>query len=255
LFVSPADLTISINEEGINLAAGAFSPGKTGVHNGISLAPSALGEESEQPTTQPSKRNASDGIGNSSRAKRGRARKASLATPELLDPNTVAMHDNSEEAPTREFQGLFLNRDHAQQALQSAMETYRKPESQCTFPADDETFPKSDQEHRAKVGQVFNAICDWSCIHEWKTLLPKDEEEDVIIQLLLNARSERRCREATSGEKRDFAPTEAELASILPPIQVLQQKVLRQVPNDQTIEWISWGVVVCVTSSAGGCFR
>lgn len=98
---------------------------------------------------------------------------------------------------------------------------------------------------------MFDAICDWSYILEWKAVLPTGKEDSIMAEIL-RGRSKGHEEGPTTVQSKDFVPTVAELASILPPIEVQQRRVLRQVPNDQTVEWISWGIVGAAIQSQQG---
>ncbi|KAG8417963.1 hypothetical protein J3458_005411 [Metarhizium acridum] len=199
-------------------------------------------ENAFEPMAQRSKRGVGNEFDEISGPRRKKARKISPTTAEIT-PESKAIHDKSKESPTRVFQELFESKHHAEKSLETIMELHRKSVADCSFPADDESFPKTDEEYRQRVRQVFDAICDWSYILEWRKVLPKGQEYRIGTEFS-HDRPERRQEESMDDPPADFMPTEAELANILPPVEDQQRRVLRQIPNDQTIEWISWGIVV-----------
>lgn len=199
-------------------------------------------ENTSELTAQRMKRSVENEFNDISGPRRKKARKFSPTTAEIT-PENKAIQDKSKESPTRVFQELFKSKHHADKSLETIIELHRKPVSDCSFPADDESFPKTDEEYRQRVRQVFDAICDWSHILEWRTVLPKGQENRISAEFSQD-RPERRQGESMDDPLADFMPTEAELVKILPPVEDQQRRVLRQIPNDQTIEWISWGIVV-----------
>ncbi|EFY89630.1 hypothetical protein MAC_04283 [Metarhizium acridum CQMa 102] len=207
-------------------------------------------ENAFEPMAQRSKRGVGNEFDEISGPRRKKARKISPTTAEIT-PESKAIHDKSKESPTRVFQELFESKHHAEKSLETIMELHRKSVADCSFPADDESFPKTDEEYRQRVRQVFDAICDWSYILEWRKVLPKGQEYRIGTEFS-HDRPERRQEESMDDPPADFMPTEAELANILPPVEDQQRRVLRQIPNDQTIEWISWGIVDAAIKSQQG---
>ncbi|KID87336.1 hypothetical protein MGU_05746 [Metarhizium guizhouense ARSEF 977] len=207
-------------------------------------------ENASEPTAQRMKRGVGNEFNKISGPRGKKARKFSPTTAEITRENK-AIQDKSKESPTRVFQELFESKHHADKSLETIMELHRKPVSDCSFPADDESFPKTDEEYRQRVRQVFDAICDWSYILEWRTVLPKGEENRISAEFSQD-RPERRQGESMDDPPADFMPTEAELVKMLPPVEDQQRRVLRQIPNDQTIEWISWGIVGAAIKSQQG---
>ncbi|KAJ6443226.1 Elongated TPR repeat-containing domain protein [Purpureocillium lavendulum] len=137
---------------------------------------------------------------------------------------------------TRQWQGYFRTMSAANEARAHLRELYRKPPRECTSPATDDTFPSSDEAMVAVVKQVFDAIMDWSYILEWKSALDRHEKVKAMEKL------------SEAGEDEMFPglemrPSVVDLEKLLPSVPVQQQKILGQVPSDQTIELISWGVV------------
>ncbi|KIE02400.1 hypothetical protein MAJ_01434, partial [Metarhizium majus ARSEF 297] len=207
-------------------------------------------ENASEPTAQRMKRGVGNEFNKISGPRGKKARKFSPTTAEITRENK-AIQDKSKESPTRVFQELFENKHHADKSLETIMELHRKQVSDCSFPADDESFPKTDEEYRQRVRQVFDAICDWSYILEWRTVLAKGEENRISAEFSQD-RPERRQGESMDDLPADFMPTEAELVKMLPPVEDQQRRVLRQIPNDQTIEWISWGIVGAAIKSQQG---
>ncbi|KJZ79479.1 hypothetical protein HIM_00948 [Hirsutella minnesotensis 3608] len=164
-----------------------------------------------------------------------------------LRPHEAALVDQSTLSQTRQFQGLFANAAAATDSMRSFQNLFLKPSSECTFPDSDATFPSSDEEMTAAVRQVFESIFDWSHILEWKSTLSREVKVRIVAELM--------ARNGASSQARDpesLRPSDEELQRILPPVDVQQQKILGQAPSDQTIEWISWGIVQAAVESQQG---
>ncbi|GJN70700.1 hypothetical protein PLICBS_004758 [Purpureocillium lilacinum] len=95
------------------------------------------------------------------------------------------------------------------------------------------------------VKQVFDAIMDWSYILEWKSALDRESKAKAIEKL------------SKSGEEEpcpglEPRPSVRDLNKLLPSVQAQQQRILGQVPSDQTIELLAWGVVEAAVVSQQG---
>ncbi|PHH84322.1 hypothetical protein CDD83_2120 [Cordyceps sp. RAO-2017] len=84
---------------------------------------------------------------------------------------------------------------------------------------------------RPFVVAVFDAIFDWRYILEWRSALSRDAKARISRRLL------------SAPDPESLRPDPAELARLLPSVVVQQQKILGQVPSDQTIEIIAWDIV------------
>ena len=183
---------------------------------------------------------------------RKRIVKAVLDTSNL-SPSMESVCLRSKDPPTRKFKSIFRSADDARSTLKAFIQLHKKPAKDCSFPESDSTFPSCNQEKIVHVRHVFDAICDWSYILEWKAVLPRQKRGHVIAQL---AASREKIRQA-KGQDKTFTdkdrPTEEELATVLPSIEEQQRRVLSQIPSDQTIEWISWEVVVSFATRNTPC--
>lgn len=148
--------------------------------------------------------------------------------------------------PSGAFRNLFSSAAAASEALASFKNLCRKPQAECSTPIEDRSFPASDAETVVVVARVFAAIADWSYILEWKSALTRDAKNRVVRAL---RRSDAGAAEPDSESLR---PPPEELRRILSPVDVQQQRILGQVPSDQTVEWISWGIVVRCCPCRGG---
>ncbi|KAF4507781.1 hypothetical protein G6O67_004244 [Ophiocordyceps sinensis] len=161
-----------------------------------------------------------------------------------LSADEAMLAHQSTLTQTRRFPALFATAATASAALGSFQSLFQKPEGDATTPLDDDTFPATDEAMAAAVERVFDAICDWTHVLEWKSTLSRDAKSRVTEALM--ARSHGR------GDPESLRPTDEELRGILPAIEVQQQRILGQTPSDQTMEWISWGIVEAAIISQQG---
>lgn len=159
----------------------------------------------------------------------------------------------NEEPPTRKFRNLFGAAGNAQAALDQFVRLHRKPIKDCSFPTTDESFPTGQDETISCVKQVFDAMCDWSYILEWRATLPRQQRATIVSQMLTSRENpESPSSQQTNNPADEFQPTLGELADVLPPVEEQQKRVLSQVPSDQTMEWISWAIVDAAIQSQQG---
>lgn len=168
------------------------------------------------------------------------------AMAQQLSPRTADLAKAHKKSPARRFPGLFASAAEANEALESLQSLYRKPLKECTTPIEDETFPGTDGETVAVVKQVFEAIVDWSYILEWKSALSREAKAQVAA---MSAKDGGKDSGNDSGKEATpsldgFRPSPEELKELLPSIDVQQKLILGQIPSDQTVEWVSWGIVV-----------
>lgn len=214
---------------------------------GTSASAAARSRRSIKPATtnpRPNKRSIIDEIDHFRHADKKRMIKSSINTVHL-SPRSARIHKFSTIRQTRQFPSIFPTADVAKHALERFVQSHQKPFKDCSFPETDETFPNTDEERLGVVKSVFDAICDWSHILEWKAALPRKNRKAVLESLVAaRASSAGNAANARKSSIEDIQPTAEELASVMPSIEVQQKLVLGQVPSDQTIEWLAWGVVV-----------
>ncbi|RDA89881.1 hypothetical protein CP533_6649 [Ophiocordyceps camponoti-saundersi (nom. inval.)] len=166
-----------------------------------------------------------------------------------LDPHETILAEQSALPQTRRFPGFFANADAANRAMNDLQNAWRMPKTDYTTPADDASFPATDADMVAVVANVFDAISDWSHVTEWKNTLPRDERARITEKLV--ARSSGGL-DVYHSNTEGLRPTDPELANLLPSLEVQQKKILGQVPSDQAIECISWGIVQAAIKSQQG---
>ncbi|KAF5677624.1 hypothetical protein FHETE_1675 [Fusarium heterosporum] len=69
---------------------------------------------------------------------------------------------------TREYQGYIDTPDAAGYWGRVFFSLSRAEGGKVTCPSNDATFPKTHQEYRDRVRQIFEAICDWTSRREWR---------------------------------------------------------------------------------------
>lgn len=165
------------------------------------------------------------------------------------------------EDPAAADSGLrFGSLNQFKEALGRASHLLNKPVVDCTTPATDPSFPRTDEEMRALVLKVKQAMTDWSNYIEWMQVAPDN------VRL---ARSNELVDKITHHESmkkgpRRVAPSENALSieDLLPPrhireaymqdIAYAQHKVLNRVLNDLAAESHAWKLVKTAIESQQG---
>jgi hypothetical protein len=156
---------------------------------------------------------------------------------------------DSEKSPTGTYQEYFHSFDEAEKKLHRLLELYRKPKENCSFPSTDLTFPNCDDDKLTYIKNLFDAINDWSNFREWSQALKTEDRNRVMDKL----RRKKKASENAAPDKKlgdisldDMRPTQQELESLLPPLEMQQKKILGRLLSDQTVEWLCWGLIVSV---------
>ncbi|KAH6610097.1 hypothetical protein Trco_000117 [Trichoderma cornu-damae] len=181
----------------------------------------------------------------------------------VIKPHMTTKVDNSEDfeikkdsekSPSGTYQGYFHTFDVAKKKLQRLLEMYRKPKENCSFPSTDNTFPKCDGDKMGYIKDLFDAINDWSNFREWSQALKTDDRNRIIDRLRRRVSGGDDAGPDKLGDISldDMRPSQQELESILPPLEMQQKKILGRLLSDQTVEWLCWELIEAAVQSQQG---
>jgi hypothetical protein len=179
-------------------------------------------------------------------------RRRQVKAPRTRDPRNreeLNLHIRSTEPATASFQTYFSNEVDAEEKYQRYLDLYRKLPDECTFPSNDDTFPKSDVAKQALVKKLFDAISDWGSYREWPQVVSTEMRDRFIDNWLAKNPGATGLSQRISIPAEELRPSPEELARMAPPLGRQQAIVLSRELNDQMVEWISWDLLV--SSSAG----
>ncbi|KAI9163887.1 hypothetical protein HJFPF1_05517 [Paramyrothecium foliicola] len=199
-------------------------------------------------------------------ASRGRAESAQRLTEPISrrrhikaqrtrEPQTqeeLDLEANGRTPATAQFQAYFSNEVDAAEKFQRSMELYRKLPEQCTFPADDRTFPQTDEAKKELVKKIFDAINDWSSYREWPQVVSVEARDRFIDEWLVKNASPPKSSAHTVIPADELRPDPEELARMVPSLKKQQTIVISRELNDQMVEWISWDLLKAAMAAQQG---
>lgn len=178
-----------------------------------------------------------------------------VQTPEqqqLLDIATAPLNQES-------IGGLrFDSFRECTNAFSMTRELFRKPLTECTDPATDETFPASDQQFKNLVARIFAAIMDWNSYIEWMQVVPKDIRECRSNELVAKIDQHEALRKSGAHvtdcalEVRDLIPTAAIREAHMTDVESQQVEVLGRACNGFTAECLAWKLVAAAMDAQQG---
>lgn len=143
---------------------------------------------------------------------------------------------DSHLAPTGKFTGYFSSKSDADKKRLRMAEFYQKPAEACSTPETDNTFPQSDEDSKAYVKQIFDAIFDWSDILEWLQISQPAVRERVALAV--------KDKSIKVNQAKDMRPLPEDFAAIPHTLEEQHRKILGRDLNDQIVELLSWDLLV-----------
>ena len=142
-----------------------------------------------------------------------------------------------------QFRGYFSSFEDARIKRERLVELHFKDRKDCTFLETDATFPRTIEEQKDYVRMIFDAITDWNDYQEWTQALDTETRERYIEKMIDKMIT---AGEIAADEEISISRlgNRNELQKILPSLERQQKKVLSRDLNDQTAEWLSWGLLV-----------
>ncbi|CAH0025401.1 unnamed protein product [Clonostachys rhizophaga] len=157
---------------------------------------------------------------------------------------------------------------------------HKKPE-RCTYPNNDETFPRTDAEWWFCALLIYNAMVNWESYQEWMKCLPeklRNKKQQLLIEEyrrrrerrveILQARQSNNASSSDGGSIRadeadheevnrpipelaDLLPTPEEVED-MPSLADQQKKVLGRTLNTETASEESWRLLKCAFEAQQG---
>ncbi|KFA78674.1 hypothetical protein S40288_09486 [Stachybotrys chartarum IBT 40288] len=154
---------------------------------------------------------------------------------------------DSHLAPTGKFTGYFSSKSDADKKRLRIAEFYQKPAEACSTPETDNTFPQSDEDYKAYVKQIFDAIFDWSDILEWLQVSEPAVRERVALAV--------KNKSIKGNQAKDMRPRPEDLAAMPPMLKEQRRKILGRDLNDQIVELLSWDLLSLLHAGNGWVLR
>ncbi|KAI8723203.1 hypothetical protein NCS52_00175600 [Fusarium sp. LHS14.1] len=90
---------------------------------------------------------------------------------------------------TFEYQGHIVSLNHACNLRQQYDLLSCQRDRNTTSPEHDESFPNSDGEFRSRIREIFEAICDWTDLREWRAKMGQKRVREWLAEVAQQRRS------------------------------------------------------------------
>ncbi|OBS20788.1 hypothetical protein FPOA_07129 [Fusarium poae] len=134
---------------------------------------------------------------------------------------------------TRQYQG-YINTPNMAKTVESVFLSLSRPPANATTTrhANDPSFPRTMQDYRNCVKQMFEAICDWSSTREWRAKMGHPLATQWVEKVKRNRRNLGLSTAASDLTDEDLAPP----ASEMPPVDEQWKNVIHRRLSDIEIE-------------------
>jgi hypothetical protein len=210
----------------------------------------------------PSERASDDGILPVSIPEAGRrCKKNKIYNAIEMEQDQNLMEFALAEDPAPADGGLhFSSLNQFKEALGRASHLLNKPVGDCTTPATDPSFPRTDEEMRALVLKVKQAMTDWSNYIEWMQVAPDNvrlaRSNELVDKINQHEAMKKGPRRAAPNENalcvEDLLPPRHIREAYMQDIAYAQHKVLNRVLNDLAAESHAWKLVEMAIESQQG---
>lgn len=86
--------------------------------------------------------------------------------------------------PTFKYQGHILSPAHASNLRQQYdLLSCQRGRNTTTSPEQDGTFPSTDDEFRGRIREIFEAICDWTDLREWRAKMGQRRVREWLAEV------------------------------------------------------------------------
>ncbi|KAM0350230.1 hypothetical protein ACHAPU_003395 [Fusarium lateritium] len=132
---------------------------------------------------------------------------------------------------SREYQGYLDTPDAAGYWGRVFFSLSRAEGGKVTHPNNDATFPKTHQEYRDRVRQIFEAICDWTSRREWRAKMGSSAAKKWTDK----AKAYRKAHNLAEKPDEDLIPP----AELIPSVEQQWKNVIHYHLSDIEIELLS----------------
>ncbi|KAI8689653.1 hypothetical protein LRP88_14055 [Fusarium phalaenopsidis] len=90
---------------------------------------------------------------------------------------------------TFKYQGHIISLAHANNLRQQYDLLSCQRDRNTTSPEQDESFPNTDDEFRGRIREIFEAICDWTDLREWRAKMGQKRVREWLAEVAQQRRS------------------------------------------------------------------
>ncbi|KAM0432977.1 hypothetical protein ACHAPT_004682 [Fusarium lateritium] len=130
------------------------------------------------------------------------------------------------------YKGYIASADEAK-ALRTRYDRLSCQEGRNTsFPGQDESFPNNNVEFRRRVREIFEAICDWTDLREWRAKMGQKRVKDWLAEVAQQRRNKGLDDDLSKLSDKDLMPP----ADRMPKMEEQWKNVIHRPMSDIEIE-------------------
>ncbi|RSL71900.1 hypothetical protein CEP54_001166 [Fusarium duplospermum] len=134
--------------------------------------------------------------------------------------------------PTFKYQGHIVSLTHANNLRQQYDLLSTQRGRNTTSPEQDESFPNTDEEFRGRVREIFEAICDWTDLREWRAKMGQKRVRDWLAEVARQRRSQGLDDDLSKLSDKELMPP----ADRMPSMKDQWKNVIHRTMSDIEIE-------------------
>ncbi|KAJ4326967.1 hypothetical protein N0V84_002580 [Fusarium piperis] len=134
--------------------------------------------------------------------------------------------------PTFKYQGYIDSLSHANNLRQQYDLLSCQRGRNTTSPGQDESFPNTDDEFRGRIREIFEAICDWTDLREWRAKMGQKRVREWLSEVARQRRSQGLDDDLSKLSDRELIPP----ADRMPLMKEQWKNVIHRTMSDVEIE-------------------
>ncbi|RMJ09223.1 hypothetical protein CDV36_011149 [Fusarium kuroshium] len=134
--------------------------------------------------------------------------------------------------PTFKYQGHIVSLSHSFDLRQQYDRLSIQRGRNTTSPEQDESFPNTDDEFRGRIREIFEAICDWTDLREWRAKMGQKRVREWLAEVAQQRRSQGLDDDLSKLSDKELMPP----ANRMPSMKEQWKNVIHRTMSDIEIE-------------------
>jgi hypothetical protein len=141
---------------------------------------------------------------------------------------------------TFKYQGHIISLAHANSLRQQYDLLSCQRDRNTTSPEQDESFPNTDDEFRGRIREIFEAICDWTDLREWRAKMGQKRVREWLAEVVQQRRSLGLDDDLSKLSDKELQPP----ANRMPSMKEQWKNVIHRTMSDVEIELLCAQILV-----------
>ncbi|RSL40899.1 hypothetical protein CEP53_013086 [Fusarium sp. AF-6] len=134
--------------------------------------------------------------------------------------------------PTFKYQGHIISLNHSFDLRQQYDGLSIQRGRNTTSPEQDESFPNTDDEFRGRIREIFEAICDWTDLREWRAKMGQKRVREWLAEVAQQRKSQGLDDDLSKLSDKELMPP----ANRMPSMKEQWKNVIHRTMSDIEIE-------------------